>query len=60
VTLHTAGDPIVPFTHELLYAAKARPSGRGAFLPLPVSRHGHCQFTAMEVLTGLGLLVALP
>jgi pimeloyl-ACP methyl ester carboxylesterase len=60
VTLHTTGDPIVPFTHELLYAAKARPSGRGAFLPLPVSRYGHCQFTALEVLAGLGLLVALP
>jgi pimeloyl-ACP methyl ester carboxylesterase len=60
VTLHTTGDPIVPFTHELLYAAKARPTGRGAFLPLPVSRYGHCQFTTTEVLTGLGLLVALP
>lgn len=58
VTLHTLGDGIVPFAHELLYALKFRPSARGRFLPLPVARYGHCTFTANEVLLGLGLLVA--
>jgi hypothetical protein len=58
VTLHTTGDGIVPFAHELLYAVKARPSGHGAFLPLPVARVGHCNFTAGEVLVGFALLVA--
>ena len=60
VTLHTTKDEIAPYAHELLYAVKARPTGRGAFLPLPVFRYGHCNFTAAEVLTGLGLLLIQP
>jgi hypothetical protein len=42
----------------LLYALKARTSGRGAFLPLPVFRYGHCALTAGEVLFGFGLMLA--
>jgi len=60
VTLHTTKDEIVPYPHELLYAAKVRPSARGRFLPLPVFRYGHCNFTATEVLAGLGLLIVQP
>jgi hypothetical protein len=60
VTLHTTGDPLVPFGHELIYLAKVRPSGRGRFVPLPVFRYGHCNFTTTEVLAGLGLLVRFP
>ena len=60
VTLHTTGDDVVPITQELFYLLKARPSDRGRFIPLPVVRHGHCTFTANEILTGLGLLVAQP
>lgn len=57
VTLHTTGDEIIPFRHEVLYGAKAAPSGRGAFVPIPVNRYGHCNFTTGEVLTAfLGLL----
>lgn len=60
VTLHTIADESVPFAHEGLYLLKARPSGRGRFLPLPVLRYGHCAFTVNELLTGLGLLVLQP
>jgi pimeloyl-ACP methyl ester carboxylesterase len=60
VTLHTTGDEVVPFAHELLYAAKARPSGRGRFVPLPVVRYGHCRFTPGEVLAGFFVTLALP
>jgi hypothetical protein len=58
VTLHTTGDGIVPFAHELIYALKAHPSGHGSFLPLPLRRVGHCSFNAAEVLVGFGLMVA--
>jgi hypothetical protein len=57
VTLHTTGDEIVPFWHELLYAAKARPVDRGSLAPVPAFRYGHCRFNAAEVLAGFGLLV---
>src|SRR5207247_10885458 len=32
VTLHTTGDPIVPFLHESLYADKAAAAGATGFL----------------------------
>jgi pimeloyl-ACP methyl ester carboxylesterase len=60
VTLHTTGDDDVPFAHELLYLVKARPSGRGRFIPLPVFRYGHCNFTTQEILFGLTVLIAQP
>lgn len=59
-TLHTTGDDVVPIKQELLYLLKYEPSGRGLFLPIPVSRYGHCNFTAAEVLRAFGLLVSLP
>ncbi|HEV8636027.1 MAG TPA: hypothetical protein VG370_17520 [Chloroflexota bacterium] len=57
VTLHTIGDEIVPFWHELLYAAKAWPAGRGSLTPVPAFRYGHCRFNVVEVLAAFGLLV---
>jgi pimeloyl-ACP methyl ester carboxylesterase len=57
VTLHTTGDETIPFWHELLYLGKVRPSGNGSFLPIPIFRYGHCNFTADEVLAAFGLLV---
>jgi pimeloyl-ACP methyl ester carboxylesterase len=60
VTLHTTGDEDMPFAHELLYLAKVRPTGRGRFIPLPVFRYGHCNFTTQEILFGLAVLVAQP
>ena len=45
VTLHTTGDPIVPFLHESAYAAKV--SGAGAtdlLTQQSADRYGHCAF----------------
>jgi pimeloyl-ACP methyl ester carboxylesterase len=60
VTLHTTRDDLVPFWHELLYLPKVDLSDRGRFLPIPVARYGHCNFTANEVLTAFGLAVRQP
>jgi pimeloyl-ACP methyl ester carboxylesterase len=57
VTLHTTGDELVPYAHELIYAAKLQPTGRGRLLPLPVLRYGHCSFATSEILTGFALML---
>lgn len=45
VTLHTTGDPIIPFWHEKIYAIKS-----GGSVPvIAVGRYGHCSFTPAEV-----------
>ena len=60
VTLHTTGDDVVPFWQELLYLGKVGVSGLGPFVPLPVFRYGHCNFTPGEVLAAFGLTVGQP
>ena len=60
VTLHTTGDEIVPAWHELLYLAKVSPSGRGRFLPVPLVRYGHCNFTAADVFGAFLLMASQP
>jgi pimeloyl-ACP methyl ester carboxylesterase len=58
VTLHTTGDPIVPYWHEPLYSLKALLGGSGLLhANLPVLRYGHCSFEPAEALVALGLLV---
>lgn len=58
VTMHTTGDPIVPYWHELLYLGKVLASGRiGSYIGLPVERYGHCTFQPAELVFGFGLLV---
>lgn len=58
VTLHTTGDPIVPYWHEPRYKWKAWGRGDGWRLTtLPSYRYGHCQFTLPEALTAFSLLV---
>jgi hypothetical protein len=57
VTLHTTGDEIVPFWHELLYFGKLRLSENGGFLPIPIARYGHCNFTASELQVAFAILV---
>jgi hypothetical protein len=50
VTLHTTGDPIVPFLHESLYASKASNAGAsGRLTQQSADRYGHCAFTIAEV-----------
>ncbi|MFQ5854448.1 MAG: serine aminopeptidase domain-containing protein [Anaerolineae bacterium] len=58
VTLHTTGDPIVPYWHVPLYRWKV--FWKGAALRhsnVPALRYGHCNFKASEVLVSFALLV---
>jgi pimeloyl-ACP methyl ester carboxylesterase len=58
VTLHTTGDPIIPYWQEPLYTLKTLAAG--AFFertPLPVAAYGHCAFTAGDVLTAFDIMV---
>ena len=58
VTLHTTGDPIVPYWHEPLYRLKVWGSGSALmYSNIPILRYGHCNFKASEVLAGFALLV---
>ena len=58
VTLHTTGDPIVPYGHEPLYSLKALLGGSALLhANLPVARYGHCTFEPAEAVVALGLLV---
>lgn len=57
VVLHTTGDEVVPFWHEILYTFQVLSQGAGKQLTLlPVTRFGHCAFTVEEVLGSLALL----
>jgi pimeloyl-ACP methyl ester carboxylesterase len=60
VTLHTLADDVIPVRQELLYLAKFDPMARGRFLPFPVVRYGHCNFTQAEVLGAFAIAVAQP
>lgn len=57
VTLHTIGDDIIPFWHELLYKAKAHPTGAGRLTQIPINAYGHCNFTSGQILGAFALLV---
>jgi pimeloyl-ACP methyl ester carboxylesterase len=59
VTLHTIGDEIIPYAHEILYRAKAQTSGAGRLVMIPVYRYGHCSFTTTDVLSAFFLLLVL-
>jgi hypothetical protein len=59
VTMHTTGDPIVPYWHEVLYGVKVLLKGSlGEYIHVPIVRYGHCNFEPPEVLLGFALLVA--
>lgn len=60
VTLHTTLDEVVPFAHELLYLPKVNLFGRGRFIPIPVGRYGHCNFTTAELLGSFAIAATLP
>jgi pimeloyl-ACP methyl ester carboxylesterase len=58
VTLHTTGDPIVPFAQQALYAAKVARAGATARLSQnAVERYGHCNFEAGELLGAFSSLM---
>ncbi len=55
--IHTTGDPIVPFFHQELYAAKVADAGLTGLLDrTDVARFGHCTFTSTELLAAFGAL----
>ncbi|HEY5939709.1 MAG TPA: hypothetical protein VIT87_02730, partial [Gemmatimonadales bacterium] len=50
-TLHTTGDPIVPFNQSQLYGDKVSQAGKTPLLVHhTIDRHGHCTFESLEVL----------
>jgi pimeloyl-ACP methyl ester carboxylesterase len=58
VTLHTSGDPIVPFEQEALYAAKVASAGRSALLTqITIPMFGHCSFEAGDLLGAFSTLI---
>jgi hypothetical protein len=58
VTIHTIGDPVVPYWHEPLYNLKTLFAGRRLRLTsIPSSAYGHCEFALSEVLAGFSILV---
>jgi pimeloyl-ACP methyl ester carboxylesterase len=57
VTMHTSGDPIVPFEQQSLYTAKVKATAPSANLTeIPVERFGHCSFEAAELLSAFTAL----
>jgi pimeloyl-ACP methyl ester carboxylesterase len=58
VTVHTTGDPVVPYWHASLYEDKVVAAGTAAlYQHVEVDRHGHCNFTQDEVLNAFFALV---
>ena len=58
VAMHTTGDPIVPYWHQLLYGEKVLANNPSSpYLAVEINRYGHCSFTLPEIVTGFGNLV---
>jgi hypothetical protein len=58
ITLHTTGDPIVPYIHETLYNNKVWKAGSiREHINIPIFRYGHCNFKPAEVLFGFWVMV---
>ena len=58
VTMHTTGDPIVPFGQQGLYTTKVLVNNPlSPYVPMVVDRYGHCSFTLSEILDGFGTVV---
>ncbi|MDF3052532.1 MAG: hypothetical protein K0S19_637 [Geminicoccaceae bacterium] len=58
VTLHTTGDPVVPFQQQALYAAKVAAVGASDRLTqVPIERYGHCKFEVEELLNAFSRLI---
>jgi pimeloyl-ACP methyl ester carboxylesterase len=59
ITLHTTGDPIVPFEQEALYGAKVQQAGAAGLLSQSqADRYGHCAFESAEVFGAFSSLIA--
>ncbi len=58
VVLHTTGDEVIPFAHNLAYLAKVRQAGGGMVRIYPIERYGHCNFNVDEVLGAVLVLLS--
>jgi pimeloyl-ACP methyl ester carboxylesterase len=59
VTLHTTGDPIVPFEQETLFGSKVQQAGSAGLLTQSsADRYGHCAFEMSEVFGAFSSLIA--
>ncbi len=59
VTMHTTGDPIVPYWQESRYGLKVLFSrSLRNYFQIPILRYGHCNFKPAEALAGFAVLVA--
>jgi len=55
--LHTSGDAVVPFFHQVVYEQEVQSSGAGALLTrTDVDRFGHCNFSSDELLAAFSAL----
>ena len=60
VTLHTTGDPIIPYWHEAIYTFKTLLNGSFARrVNVPVVRYGHCNFKASDALVAFAILLLM-
>lgn len=58
VTMHTTGDPVVPYWQASLYGWKVLLKGSlGNYLHVPILRYGHCAFQPAEIVFGFALMV---
>lgn len=57
VTMHTTGDPVVPYDQTDLYKVKVDAQGRSDYYDnIRVEAFGHCTFTQFEILQSFGRL----
>ncbi len=59
ITMHTTGDPVVPYWHAKLYAQKVAAAGSDAFYEnRPVTAYGHCKFNTISLALAFNDLAA--
>lgn len=60
VTMHTTGDPVIPYWQASRYITRTMSANRSQFhRHIAVARYGHCTFTQQETLAAINQLVAL-
>lgn len=60
ITMHTTGDPVVPYWHLPRYRGKTiRADNMALNVAITVERYGHCLFTPDEILAAFNQLVNL-
>lgn len=58
ITIHTSGDPLIPYWHARLYREKVAARGSTSqYANIPILRYGHCEFKNYEVLVAFALLI---